>query len=362
MKNTGYYLCFSYFDGIGSMRMMALIAKFGNVKKAYEANKRDLQSLMPLKLAEGFIIFRSKFNPSKELEALKKKDIQVVSREDKKYPSQLKNISDPPICLYCKGNLNEIDFINDYFIGIVGTRSPTPYGIQITKKFGGELSRAGIIIVSGMATGIDTAAHKSALESEGKTIAVLGCGVDIVYPAINRRLYEDIIQDKGLVISEFPPGRMALKGFFVARNRIISGLSRGVLIIEGLKDSGALITARYAAEQGKEVFASPGPITSPLSQAPHLLLKQGAKLVTSVEDIYEELGLRLMPKKKENIELQLNDQEREIFQALQKEALLIDDIALQIHQPIHQVLNTISLLEIKGVIEKNSEGKYQIKL
>lgn len=362
MNNIYYYLGFSYFYGIGPMRMKALIAKFGNVKKAYEGNKQDFQKIMPLKLADEFIIFRSKFNPSKELELLKKKNIEVISWEDKKYPPQLKDISDPPICLYIKGNLKSIDFNNNYFFGIVGTRNPTPYGVQITKKFGSELSRAGFIIVSGMATGIDTAAHKSALENEGKTIAVLGCGVDIIYPAANRRLYEDIIQNKGLIISEFPPGHLVMKGLFIARNRIIAGLSRGVMIVEGLKDSGALITARYAAEQGKEVFASPGPITSPLSQAPHILLKQGAKLVTSVEDIYEELGLQLIPKKKEDIEMQLNNQEKEIFQALQKESLLIDDIALQTHQPIHQVLDTISILELKNIIEKNSEGKYQVKL
>ncbi len=357
-----YYLGFSYFDGIGPMRLKALIAKFGNVQKAYEGNKNELQGILTEQLIKEFLVFRSKFDPSKELKTLKEKNIEVISWEDKKYPPQLKDISDGPICLYIKGNLKNIDFNNDYFIGIVGTRNPTPYGIQITKKFGSELSRAGFIIVSGMATGIDTVAHKSALECGGETIAILGCGVDIVYPAINRRLYEDIIQHKGLIISEFPPGRLALKGFFVARNRIISGLSKGVLIIEGLKDSGALITARYAAEQGKEVFASPGPITSPLSQAPHFLLKQGAKLVTSVEDIFEELGLRLIPKEKEHIELQLDSREKEIFQALQKESLLVDEIAIQIKKPVHEVLDIVSILELKDIIEKNSEGKYQIKL
>lgn len=364
MKNNNvyYYLGFSYFDGIGPMRLKALIAKSGNVKKAYEINKSDLQNIMPAKLADEFILFRSHLNLLKEFEILKKKYIEVISWEDKNYPPQLRDISDPPICLYIKGNLKSINFKSSYCIGIVGTRRPTSYGIQITKKFASELSRAGFIIVSGMASGIDAVAHRSALESKGKTIAVLGCGVDIPYPPSNQKLYADIIDKGGLVLSEFPPGHWVMKGLFVARNRIISGLSKGILVIEGLKESGALITARCAAEQGKEVFAAPGPITSPLSQAPHLLLKQGAKMVTSVEDIYEEFGLRLMPKKKKDIEVQLNDQEKEIFLALQKESLLIDEIALQIHQPIYQVLNTISLLEIKGIIEKNSEGKYQVKL
>lgn len=344
------------------MRLKALIAKFGNVKKAYESNKNNLQNIIPVQLAEEFLVFRSKFNPSDELKKLKKNGIKVLSWEDKKYPPQLKNIFDPPVCFYIKGNLKSIDFGNSYFIGIVGTRNPTPYGIQITKKFGGELSHAGFVIVSGMATGIDATAHKSALESKGKTIAVLGCGVDIPYPPSNAKLYSEIIDKDGLVVSEFPPGHRVLKGLFVTRNRIISGLSKGVLIIEGLKDSGALITARFAAEQGKEVFASPGPITSPFSQAPHLLLKQGAKLVTSVEDIFEELGLRLIPKRRENIEMQLDRKEKEIFQALQKEPLLIDEIAIEIHKPVYEALDTISLLELKGVIEKNSEGKYQVKI
>lgn len=362
VSNLDYYLGFSYFNGIGPMRLKALIAKFGNAKKAYRSNRSDLQNILSAQLIDEFLLFRSKFDPLKELEVLKQKRIQVISCEDKEYPSQLKDISDGPICLYIKGDLNSIDFNSNYFIGIVGTRRPTSYGIQITKKFASELSRAGFIVVSGMATGIDAVGHRSALESGGKTIAILGCGVDIPYPPSNIKLYEDIIKNSGLIISEFPPGHRVEKGLFIARNRIISGLSKGVLIIEGLKDSGALITARFAAEQGKEVFASPGPITSPLSQAPHMLLKQGAKLVTSVEDIYEELGLQLIPKKKEDIEMQLNNQEKEIFQALQKESLLIDEIAVQIRQPIHQVLDIISLLEIKGVIEKNSEGKYQVKL
>ncbi len=398
MNNIYYYLGFSYFDGIGPMTLQALIAKFGDVKKAYEAEEGSLRNILPAKLAEKFITFRSAFDPVNELHLLKERAIHVVFWEDKKYPLQLKNLSDPPICLYMKGKISllcdlavahfvtresppepygsgyskvknfspslQTEYFNNspkFFFAIVGTRNPTPYGQQIAKKFSNELAQAGFTIVSGMAMGIDTIAHRGALEVGGKTIAVLGCGVEVIYPAVNQRLYWDIIETGGLVISEFPPKQFVEKGLFVARNRIISGLSQGVLIIEGLKDSGALITARYAAEQGKEVFAAPGPITSPLSQAPHLLLKQGAKLVTSVEDIYEELGLRLLPKKKENIETQLDMHERKIFQALQKEPLRIDDVAQQIRQPVQQVLDTLSLLELKGIIEKNTEGKYQLK-
>ena len=211
-----------------------------------------------------------------------------VDSED--YPESLKNISDPPICLYVKGNIdlfqarhqnpdlvgtakNLVSSLDPIFFAIVGTRKPTSYGVQVAKKFAYELTEAGFVIVSGMAMGIDTVAHQAALDAGGRTVAVLGCGVNIIYPAANRSLYENIIKNGGAVISEFPPNQMVLKGLFISRNRIISGLSKGVLIAEGLQDSGALITARFAGEQGKEIFAPPGPITSEMSTS---ILPQGA--------------------------------------------------------------------------------------
>jgi len=378
-NNICYYLGFSHCLGIGPIKFQALIKYFGTVKNAYQANINKIQKIVGTKTGEKFSLFRAKFDPVKKLEELKRKNISVISNADNIYPQSLKNISDPPICLYIKGNIDTATQFSNIekarhrvsrpphsnsliFFAIVGTRTPTPYGEQITRKFSNELTQAGFIIVSGMAMGIDTIAHKGCLEVNGKTIAVLGCGVDIIYPASNVRLYQEIIEKEGLVISEFPPGHMVLKGLFIARNRIISGLSKGVLIVEGLKDSGALITARYAAEQGKDVFATPAPINSPFSQAPNLLLKQGAKLVTSVEDITEELGLKILPKKKEEIYLQLNNEEKIIFELLQKEPLMVDEIAIETKQTINETLNLVSLLEIKGVIEKNSQGRYQIRL
>jgi DNA processing protein len=357
-----YYLGFSHCLGIGPIKFQALIKHFGTVKGAYHANIKEIQNIVGAKTGEKFLTFRSKFDPVKKLEELQRKNISVISIADNFYPQLLKQISDAPICLYVRGDFDSASASSLIFFAIVGTRTPTPYGEQIAKKFANELAQSGFIIVSGMAMGIDTIAHKGALEVGGKTIAVLGCGVDIIYPAMNARLYQNIIEKNGLIISEFPPGHTVLKGLFIARNRIISGLSKGVLIVEGLKDSGALITARYAAEQGREVFATPAPITSPFSQAPNLLLKQGAKLVTTVEDIVEELGLKILPKKKEEICSQLNNEEKIIFKLLQKEPLVIDEIAIKAKQSINETLNLVSLLEIKGVIEKNSEGKYQIRL
>jgi DNA protecting protein DprA len=316
MNNLEYYLGFSYFLGIGPQRLSLLLENFSDVKKAYLAKKEELVKVLGEKLTEKFIQFRNQFDPKKELDNLKKKEITVLSWEDKRYPSSLKKIADPPICLYIKGNLSNFDFEKDFFLGVVGTRKPTSYGEALTKKFTSQLASMGMVIVSGMALGIDSLAHWAALNSFTKTIAVLGCGVDVVYPPSNGRLYQEILKKGSLVISEFPPGRTVLKGLFVARNRIISGLSSGVLVIEGAKDSGALITARYAAEQGKEVFAPPSPINSPMSEAPNLLLKQGAKLVTDVSDILNEFNINISPKKKKDLTKDLSTEERLIFESL----------------------------------------------
>jgi len=244
------------------------------------------------------------------------------------------------------------------FLAIVGTRKPTSYGLQVAEKFAAELTQYGFIIVSGMALGIDAAAHWAAINNNGKTIAVLGCGVDVIYPPANRKLYETIIKSGGAVISEFPPGHTVLKGLFVARNRLISGLSLGVLVVEGAKDSGSLITARYAAEQGKDVFAPPSPITSPLSEAPNMLLKQGAKLVTSVSDILEEYNVKIKTKDKEVLFDQLQGLEKSIMEILINEPKTADDLSLLLKQPISQILNSLSLLEIQGIIKKNNEGRF----
>lgn len=361
-KDLPYYVGFSHFLGIGPTRFAALIGHFGNVKKAYLASQKELTEVIGVNWSEKFVKFRSLFDPVKKLEELKRKNIMVLQLRQRSYPKFLQEISDPPICLYIKGDLDNFDFSKDLCFAIVGTRTPTPYGQQIARKFAEELTQAGFVIVSGMAMGIDTVAHKACLKAGGRTIAILGCGVDIIYPAINRNLYNEIIEKGGFVLSEFPPGQMVEKGLFVARNRLISGLSMGVLVVEGAKDSGALITAKYAAEQGKEVFAPPGPITSAMSAAPNILLKQGAKLATSVDDILEEFNLRVAPKKKREIEKELDSKEKIIFEILRSEPKLSDEIVNQAKLSIDKVLNILSMLEIKGVIEKNSEGKYQTKI
>jgi len=357
-NNKPYHLAFSYFLGIGPMKFALLKKRFGSAKKAYLADKKELIETIGLTLANKFVEFRTLFDPVKKIEELRKKEITVLAVDDEDYPESLRNISDPPICIYIKGShFNQ----EKLFFSIVGTRNPTQYGIQIARKFAFELAQQGFIIVSGMAYGIDTIAHQACLDAGGKTIAVLGCGVDIVYPAANRPLYQSILRSGGAVISEFPPGQLVLKGLFIARNRIISALSQGVMIVEGTKDSGSLITARYAAEQGKDVFAPPSPITSIMSAAPNILLKEGAKLATSVADIFEEFDIKIAPKKKEDIKQKLNETEKIIFDALEEKPETVDNLGIKLKIPVNKVLDTLSMMEIKGLIEKNSENYYQIR-
>lgn len=360
MDEEKYYLAFSHFLGIGPVRFKLLLKHFGTAEKAYCAKENDLIEILGETLGKRFLDFRKNFDPIKKIEDLRKKAIEFICLKDDDYPSSLKNIEDSPICLYVKGNRKILNEKNKIFFAIVGTRKPSNYGIEVAKKISFQLAKAGFIIISGMAIGIDTLAHWGCLKAGEKTIAVLGCGVDIIYPAINRQLYEKIIKEGGAIISEFPPGQMVAKGLFIARNRIISGLSAGVLVIEGLKDSGALITARYAGEQGKEVFAVPSPINLEQSQAPNILIKNGAKLVTGVEDIFEELGLKITPKKVEDIEKNLTEKEWLIFNLLKERPLLIEELVYKSGMNLGEVLNLVSILEIKKVVEKNKEGRYEI--
>ncbi len=276
-----YWVAFSVFPGIGPVRFQRLLDTFGTAKAAWEAP-----------LSDKFIHFKKTFNIDEYLEKLGHLHVSVLTLSDPKYPKLLKEISDPPFLLYIRGK-NTGEPINlDKTIAVVGTRNITPYGQEVTRKLVTGLVAHGFTIVSGMAYGVDAVAHQAAIDAGGKTIAVLGCGIDIIAPPSNATLYRAIGEEgHGAIVSEMPLTQRPGKGLFVARNRIISGLSMGVVVIEGTDSSGALITARNAGEQGREVFAVPGPITSLYSKGPARLIKQGAKLVERVEDILEELGI-----------------------------------------------------------------------
>lgn len=360
-KNLPYYLGFSYCLGIGPMRFKLLLDTFKTVEKAYQATDTEIKETLDTKTATDFIAFRKIFRPDKTLQELFNKSIQVITLEHALYPSQLASISDPPICLYVKGNADILADSRECFFAIVGTRKATSYGLHVGKMFARDLALSGLTIVSGMALGIDSAAHRGALEAKGKTIAILGCGVDIIYPPTNRTLYETIIASGGAIISEFPAGHTVLPGLFVARNRIISALSRGVLVVEGEAQSGALITARYAAEQGRDVFAPPVPITSTMSQAPNILLKEGATLATCVEDILDTYDMKKKSGSKPKIPENLDSFSKTIIEKIIEEPQTADDLCRLLNSKMTALLNSVSLLELRGIIEKNNEGKFAMK-
>lgn len=347
--------------GIGPTKFDRLIDYFPSVKEAYNASPKVLRKLLGDSLSEKFITFRNNFNPEKELERMNESNITILTREDPRFPPQLMQLPDPPICIYVKGELSSYSFDSDLYFAIVGTRNPTFYGEQVARKFAYELAQEDMIIVSGLALGIDAIAHTAALDAGKRTIAFLGCGVDIPYPPSNRSLYHRIIEKGGLVISEVPPDMRVMRGLFVQRNRLISGLSKGILVAEGLKDSGSLITARFAAEQGKDVFAPPAPITSEYSEAPNILIKEGAKLVTSTNDILEEYSMSLRNQKLEDVLDKLSDEEKSIYTLLMSQPLGPDEIARTLEKPVYQVLTVLSALELRGVIE--SKGSiYTIRI
>lgn len=300
----------------------------------------------------------------KELHFIKKYDIKLLTLNDNEYPASLKYTSDPPFILYVKGNLSKEDQIA---VAVVGCRKPTVYGKVTTEKITGELSNAGFTIVSGLARGIDTIAHKKALENKGRTIAVLGSGLLNVYPSENKKLALDI-EKNGAVVSEFSLFTKPEKFNFPRRNRIISGLSLGTIVMEAGAQSGALITARFALEQGREVFAVPGNIDSVCSRGTNNLIKQyGAKLIESYEDILEELK-NILPEELVNkagqSELKnivLSDEENKVYCLLSNEPVDVDELAKKSNLSINVLLSVLVSLEIKGFI-KQYPGKVFVRI
>ena len=282
-----YWIWFATIKGLGPVQKKKLLALYGTPEKIYNTPIDEIESSGILKKGISNEIEKSK-NVSlinKYEQYIQKSNIQLINITDENYPELLKEIYDPPITLFCKGN---IKLLNQKAFSIVGCRNATSYGNLMSKEIAYKLAKENILIVSGLAKGIDASAHKGALLANGKTIAVLGCGVDIPYPFENIELYKEIIQ-KGLVISEYIVGTKPEAGNFPARNRIISGLSKGLLVVEATNKSGSMITVDFALEQGRSVYAIPGNINSKNSSGTNELIKQGAKLVTSYEEILEDI-------------------------------------------------------------------------
>jgi len=357
-KDLPFWVAFNVFTGIGPMRFKVLLDYFGSAKKAYEAPEEIWQKIgLPANLTTNFLVFRKKFNPQKFLEQIKQKKITILTLKDKNYPELLSKITDAPPVLYIKGDLWPEDNIA---IGVVGTRKISTYGREVTEILVRDLVANGLTIVSGLARGVDSLAHQTAIEAGGRTIAVLGCGVDLCYPPENHGLYEQIIQ-RGAVVSEVPPGQYVARGIFPARNRIISGLSLGILVTEGAEDSGSLISARDAANQGREVFAVPGPITSYLSAAPSILIKNGAKLVYNVSDILEELKIENRKKKIESRKIiPENPDEEKILKILSEGQAHIDNLVRISGMETSKVSSLLTMMEMKGKVKNLGNMTYTI--
>ncbi|MBI4133344.1 DNA-protecting protein DprA [Candidatus Uhrbacteria bacterium] len=284
-------------------------------------------------------------------------NIRTITRDDPDYPALLLKTYDPPKELYIRGTLPPADSI---YFAVVGTRLMSPYGKQVTHEIVNELARAGVVIVSGLALGIDGEAHRAALETRGRTIAVLGSGIDdaSVYPSEHRGLSDQIVESSGAVIAEYPPETSPTKYSFPQRNRIIAGMSVGVLVIEAKEKSGALITAQFALDEGREVFAVPGHVTRETSYGPHMLIRAGATLVTRARDILEELGVTEAPHPTLPT---LDGPEAEIFAALGREPIHIDALAATTKLDIAALTSTLAILEVKGLV-KNIGGMHFIRI
>ncbi len=304
-EETLYWLALRMVPGLGTLGSLRLLEKLKSPATIFRASVSELEAAglstaQARNIASGY-----SFEDAVEQQGkLLNHGAQLISIHDARYPQRLREIFDPPLLLFALGNP---ELMASHSIAIVGTRRPTPYGIAASERLSADLAKAGLTIVSGMARGIDTAAHKAALAEDGTTVAVLGCGVDVLYPSENRRLYEEI-KRRGLLLSEFPMGAPAYPQNFPIRNRIVSGLSLGVVVVEGAQHSGSAITAKLAMDQGREVFAVPGNITSKMSWGPNLLIKDGAKLVQEWTDVTNELPLPvrrdLVSKAQQNILLE----------------------------------------------------------
>ncbi|MDI3534741.1 MAG: processing protein [Thermosediminibacterales bacterium] len=359
MSDTKYWVALSCIKGIGSQKFQMILKHFNSIKNFWHAEGHEVKEVfgMNQKICNTILKYRETINPDEEMDKINSMGVKVLTLNDEDYPCNLKNIYDPPPVLYVKGNLKKQDEIS---VAIVGSRKATVYGKVIAEKLARELSEYGITIVSGMAIGIDSCAHKGAISGNARTIAVLGTGIDIVYPRRNASLMQKIIEH-GAVVTEFPLGTTPLPQNFPARNRIISGLSLGTIVVEASERSGALITADFALQQGREVFAVPGNVTSKYSTGCNRLIKQGAKLVEGVFDVLDELGIvyeKISNEIKDIAENKLNDEEKEILEMISYQSSPVDSIIRHSRFSAGKVKAVLTSLEMKGLIRSLPGSSY----
>lgn len=358
MSDLRYWVGFNIVRGIGPVRLRALLDYFGDLERAWLAPAEELHRAgLDRRSLENLLEARATLDLEREVQRIADAGARVRTWESPDYPRLLREIPDPPPVLYIKGTLTEEDA---WAIAVVGTRRATAYGREVTRRLVTTLARSGITIVSGLARGIDAEAHRAALDAGGRTIAVLGCGIDHVYPPEHRRLAAEIVAH-GALVSDYPIGTPPEGVNFPPRNRIISGLSLGVLITEAGRGSGALITADFAAEQGRDVFAVPGSILMRGSAGTNALIQNGAKVVLDAADILEELNLTMVSEQVEARQVLPADETEAVLLAhLSEEPLHVDDLQRQVGLPIAQVTSTLALMELKGMVRQAGGMKYVV--
>jgi DNA processing protein len=365
-NDTVFWVGLSRIEGLGVRGIHKLVSHFGSPKAAYMASLTELEgSGLPAAVCQSVFSQAGLKEAEKEIEAAAKAGCQLIDFENPVYPSLLRQIADPPLVLYVKG---DVQVLSGHCLAIVGSRRPSAYGLQVARRLARDLAERNLVIVSGLARGIDSAAHHGALEGKGKTIAVQGRGMDGIYPKENRRLAEKILES-GAVISEFPLGTGPTPENFPIRNRVISGLSLGVMVVEASEYSGSLITARLATEHSREVYAVPGNITSAQSFGPNHLIKQGAKLVGEWMDVVEEfppeVRMQLLPSGEASDDGRgiestsklfgesLTEEQKKVFEALRvDEALFVDAILDSVPLPQTQVMQVLLELEMNGLVRQ----------
>ncbi|MBN1994610.1 MAG: DNA-processing protein DprA [Anaerolineae bacterium] len=353
-----YWVGFSKVPGIGPARLRGLLDYYGHIEQAWQANPGELRAIgLDKRSVENLYQIRNSLDLDAELKKLERLNVSVLTWESQNYPPLLKNIADPPPVLYVRGQLMPQD---EWALAVVGTRRATAYGRECTRLLVSGLVENGVTVISGLAYGVDTEAHRTAVQCGGRTVAVLGCGVDIIYPTENRKLGQVIMQ-QGAIVSEYPLGTNPESGNFPRRNRIISGLSLGVLIVEGTIQSGACITADYALEQGREVFAVPGTILRQSSSGPNYLIQNGAKPVTQVNDILEELNLTMITHHAEaRAIIPDNEVEAVLLAQLSSDPLHVDELGQAAGLSAPEVASALTMLELKGLVRQVEGMNYVI--
>ncbi|MBI2941893.1 MAG: DNA-protecting protein DprA [Chloroflexi bacterium] len=356
MDERAYWVCLSQVSGIGPVRFQRLIAHFGTAAAVWKAAPVDLvRAGLDQRTAEAIIAQRASLDPDAVWSRIRQRGVEVLRLSDDAYPARLREIHDPPPVLYLRGSLLPSDAL---CVAVVGTRRNTTYGRQATEGLVADLCRNGVTIVSGLARGIDGIAHRAALRAGGRTIAVLGSGVDVIYPAEHTQLAREIV-DHGALLSEYPVESAPEPGNFPARNRIISGLAPATLVIEAPEGSGALITSDFALEQGRDVFAVPGSIFARPSDGTNQLIQQGAKLVRCAQDVLDELQVAQVEQQLVMRELlPADDTEDRLLRLLSQEPRHVDDLVRNSGLPTSTVASTLTIMELKGLVRSVGSMQY----